>query len=93
MLMLPKHGFARGPPLNASGVHDLMRHDAADVTDREVANTWHNGHPTSRHRRRAICIVPLRPAERSRLAPWPGPFAPLLRTFSVSSPLLMDGRF
>jgi hypothetical protein len=35
MLMLPKHWLARLPALNVSGVHDLMPHDVADVTDRE----------------------------------------------------------
>jgi hypothetical protein len=31
LFALPKHWFARLPALNASGVHDLMPHDAADV--------------------------------------------------------------
>ena len=89
---LPKHWFARLPALNASGVHDLMPHDAADVTDREVANAWDHGRPTARHRRRAICILPLRPAERSRLAALAG-LASFLKTFSISSPLLTIGPF
>jgi hypothetical protein len=94
MLMRPKFRFARLPALNASGVHGLMPHDAADVTDREVANTWNHGRPPARHRRRAICNAPPpRPAERSRLAPRPGPFAAFLRTFSISSPLLTIGPF
>jgi hypothetical protein len=45
MSMRPKHWIARLPEMKANGVQDMMLRDAADVTDREVANTWDHERP------------------------------------------------
>jgi hypothetical protein len=46
----PNRGFARLPALNASGVHDLMLHDANQIT---YAYGYHARDPANDRRRRS----------------------------------------